>query len=167
MQFLRGRFHEARSAVRPPWALDEDAFTADCNRCDACIPACPTGILKRGEAGFPEVDFRRGECTFCGKCVVACPSHALDDLARSEGLAPWNLVARIQQSCLALNKVVCRSCGDVCEARAIGFRLAPGGVALPQLDEAACTGCGACVAICPTAAITMARDTQNLAAVAA
>jgi len=167
MQFLRGRFHEAALAVRPPWAREEEAFTAECSRCDACIPVCPTGILKRGTAGFPEVDFLRGECTFCGHCVAACPTHALGGLARSEGLSPWSLVARIQDACLALNKVVCRSCGDVCEARAIGFRLALGGVALPQLDAAACNGCGACVAICPTAAISVARQTELPAAAAA
>jgi ferredoxin-type protein NapF len=167
MNLFHGRFHEAPPAVRPPWAREEENFTADCTRCAACIPVCPTGILKRGAAGFPEVDFFRGECTFCGACVAACPTLALDSLARSQGLLPWNRVARIQENCLALNKVVCRSCGDVCEVRAIAFRLARGGVALPQLDEAACNGCGACVAICPLGAVAVGESTLTIATPAA
>ncbi|MDD5297394.1 MAG: ferredoxin-type protein NapF [Rhodocyclaceae bacterium] len=167
MQFLRGRFHEAPPAVRPPWALAEEGFTAVCSRCDGCLRACPTGILKRGAAGFPEVDFSRGECTFCGECVAACPTLALDRAALNQGLAPWSLAAEIQKGCLALNKVVCRSCGEVCELGAIAFRLAPGGVSLPEVDGAACNGCGACVAICPAAAVTVGRKTENLAAEAA
>jgi ferredoxin-type protein NapF len=166
-EFIRGRFSEATPAVRPPWAREEEAFTAACTRCDACIPVCPTGILKRGAAGFPEVDFLRGECTFCGGCVAACPTSALDRTARSEGLPPWNWVAHIQESCLARNKVVCRSCGDVCVARAIAFRLAPGGVALPQLDVLACNGCGACVAICPIGAVAVGQPVNTPAALAA
>ncbi len=155
MQFLRGRFREAEAVLRPPWALAEEKFAALCTRCDACLPACPTGIVKRGSAGFPEVDFRAGECTFCGECVSACPTPALDRSARESGLAPWSLVARIGEACLALNKVVCRSCGDVCEPRAIRFRLALGGVALPHLEATACTGCGACVSVCPVAALSV------------
>lgn len=155
MQFLRGRFREAEAVLRPPWALAEEAFSAVCSRCDACLRACPEGILKRGSAGFPEVDFRAGECTFCGDCVTACPTPALNRFALDGGTRPWHLVAKIGAGCLALNKVVCRSCGDVCEPRAVSFRLAPGGVALPHLDAVACTGCGACVSVCPVAAMSV------------
>jgi len=151
-QFLSGDWGARRAPLRPPWALAEDAFAARCTRCGDCLGACPTGILAKGRGGFPHVDFTRGECTFCGKCVDACKPRAL---ARRGAAAPWTLKARIGDACLALQGVVCRSCGDRCEARAIRFRLAPGGVARPALDGAACTGCGACVAVCPAGVITM------------
>ena len=38
---------------------------------------------------------------------------------------------------------------------AIRFRLATAGRSFAQLDLARCTGCGACVAVCPAGAVTM------------
>jgi len=151
-QFLSGDWGARRPTVRPPWALAEDDFVARCTRCGDCLGACPTGIIEKGRGGFPLVSFASGACTFCGKCVEVCRPAAL---VRTEGVAPWGLKARIGDACLARRGVVCRSCGDRCEARAIRFRLAPRGVAQPELDSGPCTGCGACVAVCPASAITM------------
>ncbi len=167
MQFLRGRFSEPDGAVRPPWSLAGSGFTDACSRCDDCIKACPTRILVRGKGGFPEVDFKRGECTFCGDCARACATSALDPAAHQRGDTPWTLVASIGAACLALNKVVCRTCGEACEPRALSFRLAPGGVSRPHLDAAACNGCGACVAICPVAAVSVVRQALAPVTVAA
>ncbi|NJN40566.1 MAG: ferredoxin-type protein NapF, partial [Gammaproteobacteria bacterium] len=129
-----------------------DDFVARCTRCSDCLTACPTTILEKGRGGFPLVNFARGECTFCGKCVEVCKPAAL---VRDRGAAPWTIKASIGDACLALQRVVCRSCGDRCEARAIRFRLAPGGVSRPELDGDTCNGCGACVAVCPASAITI------------
>ena len=162
MQFLRGRFRDPDGAVRPPWALAGDAFTDACSRCDLCLPACPTRILVRGMGGFPQVDFRRGECTFCGDCVSACPTPALDGAARLRDEAPWRVLARIADTCLAMNKVVCRTCAEACEARAIRFLPTLGGVSAPELNSETCTGCGACVVPCPVGAVSMAAATPSL-----
>lgn len=64
-------------------------------------------------------------------------------------------MARIGEGCLAARRVVCRSCGDACEARAIRFRPEVGGAGWPVTYEAACSGCGACVSVCPAGAIDM------------
>jgi len=151
-QFLSGDWGARRAVVRPPWSLAEDDFVARCTRCGDCLGACPTGIIGTGRGGFPLVSFASGECTFCGKCVEVCKPAAL---VRTEDAAPWGLKARIGDACLAHQGVVCRSCGDRCAPRAIRFRIAPGGVARPELDAGTCTGCGACVAVCPAAAIAM------------
>jgi ferredoxin-type protein NapF len=116
-----------------PWALAEAAFLARCTRCNACIDACPERIVIRGSGGFPEVDFAKGGCTFCGRCADVCAPRALD---RAVG-EPWAVKAAIGAGCLARNRVVCRSCGERCEARE------------------RCTGCGACAPVCPVSAITL------------
>lgn len=151
--FLRGRVRAAAPAPRPPWAREERDFISSCTRCDACIDACPTAILVRADGGFPAVDFSRGECTFCGDCVTHCAPRAL--LRPAEGDAPWSSKASIGQACLAAAGVECRVCGENCPVGAIRFRPRIGGVALPQLEAEACTGCGACFAPCPTRAIVV------------
>ena len=68
----------------------------------------------------------------------------------------WAIKAAIGPDCLARRQVVCQSCKEACGEGAIHFSLAPGRVPLPGLDAARCTGCGACVAVCPVDAITVA-----------
>ena len=155
--FLRGRRTSTPPPQRPPWALAEADFTAGCSRCGDCLGVCPTGILVKGEGGFPAVDFSRGECTFCGECVAACMPGAL---SRVGGQAPWALRVCIGEACLAQRGVECRICGEACGASAIRFRPRAGGVALPQLDETACTGCGACIAPCPGQAIAVVQGLE-------
>jgi len=147
----RRRFFSAGYSVpgkRPPWALGEDTFTSLCNRCDACVRACPQRVLSRGAGGFPTVDFSRAGCTLCGACVEACERGAL---ARAGEPFPWR--ARITQRCVSLRGVECRICAENCEAGAIRIRLRPGEGARPELDPELCNGCGQCIAPCPVAAI--------------
>lgn len=62
----------------------------------------------------------------------------------------------IGKGCLANRGVSCRCCEDACEVRAIRFRPRAGGVSLPRLDAATCTGCGACLSACPADAFQVA-----------
>lgn len=147
--FFRGK-PRPQPEQRPPWALAEADFIDRCTRCNACLDICPTQILVAGDGGYPTVRFAVGECTFCGECVKACQPEALLRLGNS---LPWQITARIGDACLPNQGVECRVCGDFCAERAIRFVPRLGGNALPQLDPAACTGCGACLAPCPVGAI--------------
>lgn len=156
--FLSGKFSRPVVELRPPWALPPTAFEQACTRCDACITACPSGIVRRGTGGFPSVDFLQGTgvCSFCGDCLTAClPQALLRQPGTSPWKPPWQLKAGITANCLAQQDVVCRSCGDACAEAAIRFRPRLGGAARPELDLGNCTGCGACVGTCPVQAIAV------------
>lgn len=151
--FLRGRFSKRKGPLRPPWSLAEDDFLQACTRCGDCEKICPTQIIGEGDGGYPVIDFVDGECTFCGDCVKVCKSGALK---RREGQLPWTIHARIGEDCLARQSVECRVCGEQCAAGAISFPLKPGIISVPDVESSRCTGCGACVELCPTRAITIA-----------
>ncbi|HFD78992.1 MAG TPA: ferredoxin-type protein NapF [Gammaproteobacteria bacterium] len=152
-QFLRGDFSGRKAPLRPPWALPEEAFTRLCERCGDCIRVCPTQLLKQGRGGFPEPDFSAAECLFCEDCVGACRPRAL---RKEPGQRPWTLQAVVDAgSCIAFRGVACRSCVDPCESRAIRMPPRPGGISVPEIDAALCSGCGACYGVCPVGAIRM------------
>ncbi|AMK76065.1 MULTISPECIES: ferredoxin-type protein NapF [Methylomonas] len=152
-RFLRGKFASTHTPIRPPWAYDEAVFIERCSRCNACIDHCETGILFKGDGGFPEVDFARGECTFCQACVSHCQPGALSLSIAS----PWNLVAWINESCLAQNGVICMTCREQCPEQAIEIQPRLGSAALPVIDSERCNGCGACFAPCPTQSIQISE----------
>lgn len=143
--------HAARNgALRPPWST-EASVRAACTSCGDCVGACPEGILVPGPAGTPVIDFGLGACTFCEGCARAC-SEAVFDLARP----PWDLVATLDRSCFLTSGISCRSCTDACDTGALRFDLGARPVGRIAVDADACTGCGACVGICPAGAISVA-----------
>lgn len=150
--FLFGRARPPEAQIRPPWALAEDDFIARCTRCDGCRQACPQQIIVSGNGGFPTVDFSNAECTFCGDCAAACEPRALKRDAASDA-PPWPYKAIIAGTCLAEQRVECRSCGDHCDANAIRFSPQLNACPIPDIDFDKCTGCGACVEPCPVTAI--------------
>lgn len=155
---LRGKFSAAQgsltsqTAVRLPWSISEQHFTDHCSRCNDCINACPQNIIVKGSGGFPEINFALGECTFCQDCVVSCNVPLFTDIATT---TPWPYKAVINDKCLAQNNVHCQSCQDSCEPYAIKFAPRLGGVSQPKIELLDCTGCGGCVSICPTNAISI------------
>lgn len=143
---------------RPPWALNESLFTDQCTRCNECINVCEEEIIFKGDGGFPEVDFHRGECTFCEDCLKACEPEALfkqaDALLDQQA---FYFEITIDDSCLAKQKTHCQSCKDVCDPGAISMPwpkdVSAGAIQTPEIAIADCTSCGACVSTCPSQSI--------------
>ena len=142
-----------RPAPLPPGVTA--ASLAACTGCGACVSACPEAILQIVD-GRVSVDFGHGGCTFCGACAAACAEPVF--LAG----AVMAHVAAISGACLARAGIACMTCRDACPEDAIRFRPRAGGPFLPALDAGLCTGCGACIAPCPAAAIvTRQRETAD------
>ncbi len=153
-QLLSGVLNNGNPPFRPPWSVPEIDFVEQCNGCGDCITACPENLIVVGRGKLPRMDFLRGGCDFCADCVSVCKTGALARDVESDQ-TPWKIKASIQPGCLSLKAVICRSCGEVCDERAIRFTLERGGVARPFLDSEFCTGCGACFSVCPIQAITL------------
>lgn len=166
-QFLRGKFFSSLknnteqtqgiNEIRPPWAMENRQFIADCTRCGDCLAQCETQIIIKGEGGFPAVDFSQGECTFCGRCAEICQQP----IFHPRETQPWVHKIHINAQCLTQHRIECRTCQDSCPTGAIRFRLQLGGVAQPQVNFEECNGCGACLAGCPVSAITISNLKQN------
>lgn len=138
---------------RPPWSVTGEDFGTRCTGCDACIRACPEQVLRRAADGLPRFDpsAGSGECTFCGACAAACTTGALD----SGQARPWSLRAKVGEGCLPASGIVCASCREVCPELAI--RVPPGGRGAAWIDAARCTGCGACVGVCPAGVVALSE----------
>lgn len=134
---------------RPPGAIPEQQFLAGCTRCDACIKACPQGVIVRasgrfrGAEGTPVLDLSIAACVMCEDtpCVTACKPGVLKaQRPRKMGTA-W-----VQpMACLAHTGSFCTVCSERCPV--------PGAIEVrqgkPIIHESACTGCGVCVNVCP------------------
>lgn len=150
-QLFRGDLTGRRRPQRPPWALPEAEFAVACDRCGDCVRVCPERVIRVGAGGFPETDFRAAGCSLCLDCVRACGGRALTGDPQRE--RPFPVALAIGPTCLALRGVVCRACGEACDAGAIGFRLRVGGAAEPRVETNLCSGCGVCLARCPVGAL--------------
>ncbi len=149
-----GRPVARKTGICPPGATPESLVA--CTGCGLCAERCPSGIIDLA-GGVPSIDFSRGECTFCGECAAACPAPVFVE----KGAARFPHVASVDDACLARRNVACQSCGECCPVQAIRFRPRIGGAFLPELNEALCSGCGACLGVCPVGAIGLhARELQ-------
>ncbi|TDS94022.1 ferredoxin-type protein NapF [Pelagimonas phthalicica] len=152
--FLTGRMNRPLP-MRPPGAIEEEAFQDTCTKCGDCASACPQEIIRFDGDGLPTVDLSTSPCTFCNICAESCEAGAID---YADG---WDWRARVDDSCMSANGIMCRTCEDQCDHQAIRFRLLPGGLSEAQFDSDACTGCGACANACPSGSISFYTPKQQ------
>ncbi|MBV7314855.1 ferredoxin-type protein NapF [Shewanella sp. NIFS-20-20] len=144
------------ATIRPPFSRQDVDFTDVCTRCHLCVTACDTGIIKVADGGFVALDFSRAECSFCGQCQRVCQAPVFD---KSQAQA-WSQIAVVAPACLTLAGVTCQTCRDHCDASAIKFSYRAQSTPTPEIVADLCTGCGACVAPCPSQAIQIMPQTR-------
>ncbi len=151
--------------IRPPGALDEEAFLGACVRCGQCVRDCPYDILHLaglGEPvplGSPYFVAREQPCRMCVDipCVKACPTGALDHSLENIDDARMGLAVVVdEENCLACRGMRCEVCFYICPllGEAITIDLLPktGSGKLPRfipvVHSDTCTGCGMCEGAC-------------------
>lgn len=155
--------------MRPPGALPETDFLAECVRCGQCLQTCPTNFIQPAflEAGIeglwtPILNPQSGACAYeCNKCNEICPTGAIARLTLKQKKA-WKIgTASVDRSrCFThVDGFNCTRCEEDCPIpqKAIRFRQVE--MANPRGQRAAvnqvyvmpelCTGCGICEHVCP------------------
>ena len=142
---LRPSRQKRETPLYPPYYENETDFEK-CKTCESksCAEACEEAIIVI-EDERPVLDFSESGCTFCDECALVCEPGVLMIEAKKD--LPKLQIDML--SCLAWQKTICSMCKDICDVRAIDFT----GLFNPQINEK-CNGCGFCIAVCPTRAIT-------------
>ncbi len=159
--------------LRPPGALKESDFLANCIKCGMCVEACPYHTLKLAHPGdnkplgTPFFEPRKIPCYMCEDipCVPVCPTGALNrKLVEDENKkldinkAQMGVAVVDDSSCIAFWGIQCDACYRACpllgHAISIEYskneRTGKHAFLKPVVHTDICTGCGLCEKACVT-----------------
>ena len=148
------------TGIAPPGAGSIENLKKNCTACQACISACPNGIIKPATTQYgldgilmPVLSFEKQFCGFdCTVCNQVCPNGALKPLSLEEkkltqiGRANF----RLKKCIVYTDKTDCGACDEHCPTKAITMiPYRDTGLFIPKLNKDICIGCGGCQYVCP------------------
>lgn len=150
LESLQQKFPEI---IRPPGVSTEEDFLTKCHRCGDCIKACPYSALysvfnaNSFDNGTPALRVGSSFCRFCQDfpCIAACKTSALSKNGRCDRIG---LAKSLPTLCLRIDGNECEACATICN-RTFAAITYSGTNSPPQIDADKCSGCGACLSVCP------------------
>ena len=146
------KFKFRRKIIRPPGAIEEEAFLMACTRCENCKNACPYKAIYKIDAissgvllNTPFIDPYFEACRFCEDmpCIASCKDGAL---LLKEKVKPIGLAMIHREHCLVQQGQYCDYCYNSCPN---GIKaIIKGDDKIPCIDVNTCVGCGKCAYIC-------------------
>lgn len=138
--------------LRPPGALPEADFLAQCIRCVRCRDACPSLAIKLASigdpfpAGTPFIAANQDACHLCLACTETCPTEALQPLTEKKDVRMG--VAEVDpRTCVSINGTgVCGACHTACPFK--NSAITQGAHNAPTVHPDFCVGCGLCEEAC-------------------
>ena len=142
--------------LRPPGALPEKQFIAQCIGCTLCAQVCPNRCIKFfspsnhiSKSNTPYIIAREKPCILCMKCGKICPTGALNPIKRTAKDIIENVQmgkARVDKTlCLSYQGKTCGVCYRACPLQDVAIKV--GMLEQPQVLDA-CVGCGLCERSC-------------------
>lgn len=151
---------ETENGIAPPGAISVSNLKNNCTTCQACVSACPNGIIKpaTGEYGIngllmPVLSFEKHFCGYdCNVCTQVCPNGALIPLSlEDKKLTQIGQVRFYEEKCIVVtDNTACGACDEHCPTKAITMvPYGEAGLTIPVVDRNICIGCGGCEYVCP------------------
>ncbi|MHC5065761.1 MAG: 4Fe-4S dicluster domain-containing protein [Planctomycetota bacterium] len=144
---------ESRMGIlRPPGALEEEAFLESCIRCELCAQACDTACIRLfapwegRHAGSPFIRAAERACNLCLACTQVCPSGALSELVERTEVRMGTAIVD-ERLCVSHNGTgACGACHTICPLR--NKAISQGLFNKPTVHAEFCVGCGLCEEAC-------------------
>ncbi|MDR3243308.1 MAG: 4Fe-4S binding protein [Elusimicrobiota bacterium] len=169
--------NKSKSIIRPPGALEGNAFNQACARCGNCMKVCVTnGLQPAGfEAGLdglwtPKFDYIIGYCEYeCNACGKVCPIQAIKNLELDEKKKIKMGLAEVDKKlCIPWSTgTACLVCEEMCPIPTKAIKMQSqkiNGITVlcPTVDRDLCVGCGICQNKCPVEGIVKGIQVYNL-----
>ncbi|MDR2391597.1 MAG: 4Fe-4S dicluster domain-containing protein [Planctomycetota bacterium] len=146
----------AADGIVPPGSLSPGRHRRRCVACQACVPACPMGIISSEGTmdGRPVLDFNRGFCQYnCFACQPSCPAGVFlpVPLDRKKRIRIARTAFTISRCVVLTQGTACGACAEVCPTFSLVMvkQDREGLPTKPDFDPEPCIGCGACWHVCP------------------
>ena len=178
--FNVGQLPKAKSSnkgITPPGSLSVENLKDRCTSCNACMSACPNGIIKPASMEYgldgimlPVLSYNEHFCGYeCNKCSQVCPTGAILPVSvEDKKLIQIGVVEFALEKCIVhTDGTDCGACDEHCPTKAITMvPYGDTGLFIPTTDTSICIGCGGCEYICPArpkAMIVKAKDIHGKA----
>lgn len=147
-------------AITPPGSRSVFNLKDNCTSCNACIAACPNGIIKPASYQYgidgislPVLSYNNHFCSYeCNVCSQVCPTGAIMPVSVEEKkLIQIGVVNFTLEKCIVhTDGTDCGACDEHCPTKAITMvPYGETGLMIPTTDTSICIGCGGCEYICP------------------